>query len=294
MRIQSSRNSTGSPTPFSPRVPSSSAATSFTRLARLSSLRWQQELAAWAIPERILAQAPEDPWTLPVALFEPGHSGLTLSHDCALEALAQGGKVLDVGAGRCAMSLPLRPPADRIVAVDSQPAMLENSPADITVVGPWPEAAAEAGPADVVVCGHVLYNVPDLAPFIEALDHAARRRVVIEITRSHPRDRPLERALWKHFWDLQRPTGPSWEQALEVIRDCGIDPRVQLWESQQRGGFTDLDGLVAFMRRTVCLDHSRDDEVRSIVLQHAVERDGGWRLSAEPRQLVTIWWDPYP
>jgi len=263
-------------------------------LARLSSLRWQQELAAWAIPERILAQAPEDPWTLPVALFEPGHSGLTLSHDCALEALAQGGKVLDVGAGRCAMSLPLRPPADRIVAVDSQPAMLENSPADITVVGPWPEAAAEAGPADVVVCGHVLYNVPDLAPFIEALDHAARRRVVIEITRSHPRDRPLERALWKHFWDLQRPTGPSWEQALEVIRDCGIDPRVQLWESQQRGGFTDLDGLVAFMRRTVCLDHSRDDEVRSIVLQHAVERDGGWRLSAEPRQLVTIWWDPYP
>ena len=50
--------------------------------------------------------------------------------------------MLDVGAGRCAMSLPLRPPAARIVAVDSQPAMLENSPADFTVVGAWPEAAS--------------------------------------------------------------------------------------------------------------------------------------------------------
>ncbi|TMG50366.1 MAG: class I SAM-dependent methyltransferase [Chloroflexi bacterium] len=260
-------------------------------MARASTRRWQQALASWAIPEHILAQAPEDPWALPVALFEPGQSGLTPSHHRALEALASGGQVLDVGAGRCAMSLPLRPPADRIVAVDSQPAMLENSPADITVVGSWPEAAAEAGPADVVVCGHVLYNVADLAPFIEALQHAARRRVVIEITRSHPRNRPLERALWKHFWDLERPTGPSWEDARSIVRGSGIEPHVELWESEQRGGFTGLDDLVAWMRQTVCLDSSRDDEVRSIVLEHAVERDGRWRLSVEPRELVTLWWD---
>ena len=253
--------------------------------------RWQEALASWAIPEDILARAPENPWALPPALFEPEHSELTPSHHRALESLASGGQVLDVGAGRCAMSLPLRPPADRIVAVDSQPAMLENSPADIAVVGPWPDVAAEAGPADVVVCGHVLYNVPDLAPFIQALHHAARRRVVIEITRSHPRNRPLEHALWKHFWNLRRPTGPTWEDARGVIRACGIDPHVELWESEQRGGFTDLDDLVAWMRRTVCVDPSRDDEVRAIVLEHAVERDGRWRLSSESRQLVTLWWD---
>ena len=253
--------------------------------------RWQEALASWAIPEDILARAPENPWALPPALFEPEHSELTPSHHRALESLASGGQVLDVGAGRCAMSLPLRPPADRIVAVDSQPAMLENSPADFTVVGAWPEAASEAGPADVVVCGHVLYNVPDLAPFIQALHHAARRRVVTEITRAHPRNRPLEHALWKHFWNLQRPTGPTWEDARGVIRACGIDPHVELWESEQRGGFTDLDDLVAWMRRTVCVDPSRDDEVRAIVLEHAVERNGRWRLSSESRQLVTLWWD---
>lgn len=253
--------------------------------------RWQQGLASWAIPEQILAQAPEDPWALPVALFETEHPNKTVSHRRALEALAPGDDVLDVGAGRCAMSLPLRPPAARIIAVDSQPAMLENSPADVTVLGRWPEVAAQAGKGDVVVCGHVLYNVADLAPFIQALHAAAQHRVVIEITRSHPRNRPLERALWQHFWGLERPTGPTWEDARAVIRECGIDPSIELWESQQRGGFVSLDDLVGFMRRTVCLNRSRYDEVRTIVLQHAVARDGRWRLSADPRLLVTFWWD---
>src|SRR5438552_11515144 len=157
------------------------------------------------------------------------------------------------------MSLPLRPPADRIVAVDSQPAMLENSPADVTVVGSWPEAAAEAGPADVVVCGHVLYNVADLAPFIEALQHAARRRVVIEITRSHPRNRPLERALWKHFWDLERPTGPSWEDARSIGRASRTERRDDGGEAEQRGRAARHDDLGPRVRATGRLDSARDD-----------------------------------
>jgi hypothetical protein len=189
------------------------------------------------------------------------------------------------------MSLPLRPPAQRIVAVDSAPAMLENSPADITILGRWPDVAAAAGRATVVVCGHVLYNVADLMPFIRALTEAAMRRVVIEITRSHPRNRPLERVLWRHFWNLERPEGPTWEDALAVIREGRIQPNVQLWESEQRGGFPSLEELVSWMRRTVCLDRAREDEVRPIVLQFAAERDGLWRLSPEPRALATLWWD---
>ncbi|HET9848533.1 MAG TPA: methyltransferase domain-containing protein [Candidatus Dormibacteraeota bacterium] len=252
---------------------------------------WREALGAWTIPEAILAQAPEDPWRLPVALFEHPATQTTASHRRALEALTGGGDVLDVGAGRCAMSLPLRPPAGRIIAVDSMPAMLENSPADVTILGRWPDVAAEAGQAAVVVCGHVLYNVADLEPFIRALHTAARKRVVIEITRSHPRNRPLERALWSHFWNLERPTGPSWEDARAVIRECGIEASVELWESGERGGFADLDELVGFMRRTVCADRSRDEEVRAIVLRHAVERDGRWRMSKESRRLATLWWD---
>lgn len=254
--------------------------------------RWREALESWAIPEAILAQAPEDPWALPVALFETEPQvGLTPSHRRALEMLSSGGDVLDVGAGRCAMSLPLRPPATRIIAVDSQANMLEKSPADLTVLGRWPDVAAKAGKGTVVVCGHVLYNVADLQPFIAALNNAAQRRVVVEITRSHPRDRPLERALWRHFWKLDRPRVPTWEDARNVMRESGIEPQVELWASDQRGGFASLDDLVAWMRRTVCLDRSRDDEVREMVVQHVAERDGRWRLSSEPRQLATFWWD---
>jgi hypothetical protein len=252
---------------------------------------WSAALASWAIPEEILRQAPDDPWHLPVALFEYEPLELTPSHRIARHALQPGDTILDVGAGRCAMSLPLRPPAARIVAVDGSAEMLEASPADATVLGRWPQVADEAGRAEIVICGHVLYNVSDLEPFVVALDHAARRRVVVEITNSHPRNRPLERELWKHFWGIDRPTEPGWKDAVAVIEHAGIRPEVEHWESDQRGGFKDLDDLVQWSRQTVCLDRSRAPEVRSIVLEHAVERDGRWRMTSEPRSLTTIWWD---
>jgi len=260
-------------------------------LAPDAATRWKDALASWAIPDRILAQARDDPWALPVALFETKQPDISPSHRRALEPLAAGATVLDVGAGRCAMSLPLRPPAQRIVAVDSTAAMLENSPADVTILGRWPDVAPQAGRASVVVCGHVLYNVADLMPFLSALNDAAERRVVVEITRSHPRNRALERELWRHFWNLERPQGPTLEDAVAVMHQVGIEPNVERWESQQRGGFHSLDELVSWMRRTVCLDPGRQDEVRTIVLQYATERDGQWRLSPEPRALATLWWD---
>jgi hypothetical protein len=256
-----------------------------------AATRWKDALASWAIPDRILAQARDDPWALPVALFETKQPDISPSHRRARESLVAGATVLDVGAGRCAMSLPLRPPAQRIVAVDSTPAMLENSPADVTILGRWPDVASQAGHASVVVCGHVLYNVADLMPFLSALNDAAERRVVVEITRSHPRNRALERELWRHFWNLERPQGPNLEDAVAVIRQAGIQPKVELWESRQRGGFETLEELVSWMRQTVCLSPDRDNEVRAIVLLHAREVDGLWRLSPEPRALATLWWD---
>jgi len=257
-----------------------------------AATRWKDALASWAIPDWILAQAREDPWALPVTLFESKQPDtISPSHRRALESLTPGATVLDVGAGRCAMSLPLRPPAQRIVAVDSARAMLENSPADVTILGRWPDVAPQAGRASVVVCGHVLYNVADLPPFVTGLTDATERRVVVEITRSHPRNRALERALWRHFWNLERPEVPTWEDAVAVMREAGIEPQVELWESHQRGGFESLQELVSWMRQTVCLTPDRDDEVRAIVLEHATERDGLWLLSPEPRALATLWWD---
>jgi len=37
------------------------------------------------------------------------------------------------------------------------------------VYGRWLDVAGGVDPADVVLCGHVLYNVADLRPFVGAL-----------------------------------------------------------------------------------------------------------------------------
>src|ERR671927_27146 len=36
----------------------------------MAAQRWREELAAWAVPDHILAGAPEPPWGFPVELFQ--------------------------------------------------------------------------------------------------------------------------------------------------------------------------------------------------------------------------------
>jgi hypothetical protein len=70
---------------------------------------WTQALGAWAIPEDILAMAPESPWQVPPEWFArradlqiERREGRSIAR--AEEALGAGGSVLDVGAGAGARS----------------------------------------------------------------------------------------------------------------------------------------------------------------------------------------------
>src|SRR6266536_2803441 len=60
--------------------------------------RWREQLGAWAVPEEILARAPESPWGFPVGLFraraeQARGSGPTPSNREAVRRLAPGGTV---------------------------------------------------------------------------------------------------------------------------------------------------------------------------------------------------------
>ena len=131
--------------------------------------KWRNDLQAWAIPEPILAQAPESPWIHPVENFTPRgdlHVGVP-SRLRALEALPAGGSVLDVGCGGGRSSIPLVPPANELIGVDRSGAMLDAfvdaariaGVARRTVHGAWPDVAGHTPHADVVICHHVLYDV---------------------------------------------------------------------------------------------------------------------------------------
>ncbi|MGH2819174.1 MAG: class I SAM-dependent methyltransferase [Actinomycetota bacterium] len=251
--------------------------------------RWAQMLGAWAIPEHILAAAPESPWGFPPALFKHDRAGGSdsPSHRRAREVLPANGSVLDVGVGGGAGSIPLHPPAARITGVDEGEHMLaefagsaeDRGIAHQEVLGRWPDVAASVAPADLVVCHHVFYNAPDIEAFAEQLTNHARVRVVAEMTAIHPQTGLNE--LWRRFHGLERPAGPSAEDAREVLREMGLDVAIERW-SRPPHPHDDRRALVAFVRRRLCLPAERDEEIDAALGDNPV---------IGPRDVATLWWD---
>jgi SAM-dependent methyltransferase len=262
---------------------------------------WAEDLAAWRIPESILSSTVESPWVLPEEVFarradrylaEPGGP----SYECALEALGRGGSVLDLGAGGGAASLPLASRTTTLTAVDSHQPLLDDlvrratplglSP--LVICGTWPEAAAKAPKADVVLCHHVIYNVPDLEPFIAALSRHARRRVVVEITVRHPLTdlNPY----WKQFHGLDRPEGPTAEQVIEILEALGLHVKAKHWTRPAMAEYDSFATLVDVTRRRLCLPPERRDDVATALLNAGVSEDCPADLGSSGRELVTLWW----
>lgn len=250
--------------------------------------RWADALPTWGIPPEILAAAPESPWIHPVASFTPGddvHSD-TPSRRRALEALPEGGSVLDVGCGGGRAAFGLVPPASLVVGVDHQADMLgvfanqarSRGVADETILGDWPDVADRTPVCDVVVCHHVVYNVAHLGGFVRALTAHARRRVVIELPRRHPLSSLSP--MWKLFWNLDRPDGPTNDDALAAIRETGVDACMDEFDQPMPGGEITPDH-VAHTRVRLCLGADRDPEIRAAMVAN--------RITA--RSLATIWWD---
>ncbi|HEX4941562.1 MAG TPA: methyltransferase domain-containing protein [Actinomycetota bacterium] len=268
--------------------------------------RWREQLERWAIPPEILASAPESPWGFPTELFRArGARGADREHTTpttarALEALPEAGRVLDVGCGGGATSLPLADRAGPLVGVDAQEDMLDGFLANahaagvsaVAVLGRWPEVADTVDAVDVAVAGHVLYNVADLEPFALRLAALAVHRVVFELTDRHPL--AWMNDLWLHFHGLERPTGPSSHDALDAFGEIGLDAMLERWGAPPPvGGFAERADALALARRRLCLPSSRDDELASALGPRLAERGGLWSVGPLASQrLATIWFDP--
>lgn len=260
-------------------------------------------MATWAIPDEIISLAPESPWTFPPELFRSrvapaatGQPSPTILR--AAEALPDGGTVLDVGVGAGAATVRLWQVASRVTGVDDSEAMLEEfvraaaaqGVEAAPVLGRWPDVADQVEPADVVVCAHVLYNVQDLEPFVRALDAHALRRVVIEITASHPLSWMND--LWLRFHCLERPTEPTADVAEDAMRESEFDVRREDVERPPRlGGFQQREDAVGLIRRRLCLTPDRDDEVAEALGTRLAQHDGLWSAGPDTQRLVTLWWD---
>jgi len=252
--------------------------------------RWRRGVEGWALPDRLQEEAPQPFVALDPERFRwrPDDDALQTvrpSRRRALEALPQGGSVLDVGVGGGASSLGLAPKALHITGVDPLAGMLEAfassaREAGVTaraVLGSWPEAAEEAGPADVVVCHHAIYRVAEIELFLAALTAAARCRVVLEVS-AHPPMVDLN-PLLRAFHGIERTDRLVADDAEAVLAAMGVAvEREDLFLSP---GERDLSPeRVAFVRGRVCVGPERDAEI----LQFLTDRD------VEDHQVVALWW----
>ena len=264
--------------------------------------QWQADLAAWAIPDHITSAVPDSPWVLPRDVFARRADRLREapagpSYERAREALATAGSVLDVGSGVGAASLPLAPHITALTAVDTDESMLAMLAGRAVsaglearqVTGRWPGIAASVPAADVVTCHNVVFNVPDLEPFLAALTSHARRRVVIETTASHPL--ATLNPLWLHFHGLKRPTRPTATDLLHILAAMGIAARHTEWSRPAEADYRGLPELVEVTRRRLCLPPERAGEVETALRDLTAGAGHLGDLGTSSREVVTIWWE---
>ena len=267
---------------------------------------WREQLRAWAIPDDILRAAPESPYGYPREPFERRGLQAAVARDSpttarAAEALGDGGgSVLDIGVGGGGTSLPLREVAATIIGVDASSSMLDaftraaaaSGAPSTGVLGTWPDVSPIVPSADVVTCGHVLYNIQDIAPFVHALQAKAHRRVVLEITERHPW--AWMRDLWRRFHRLERPRGPTADDALAALAELGIHAATQERRGDEHAGFERREDAVALVRRRLCLSPNRDPEVEDALGDRLSHREDRWSAGPVAESLVTLWWDVTP
>jgi hypothetical protein len=265
--------------------------------------KWKTEVEAWAIPEEILSAAPESPWGYPPEFQRLTKEALrkkgSFSARKALEVMPIAGRCMDIGVGTGAASLPLTSKAFLIVGVDPSAERLQEfellaSSLGVQakrIQGDWPQAVKRVTHADVVISHHLLYNIPDIGPFVQAMDNRALLRVVIEITSEHPQ--AWMNDLWLHFHGLERPSGPTAKDAHAAIKQLGI--KAEIHEEMTKpvpSGFEDKKDAVALVRKRLCLPADKDDEIAEALGDRLWMHDEGL-YTAGPREqsVATIWWD---
>ena len=205
------------------------------------------------------------------------------------------GTAIDVGAGTGRFALGLAGGVRHVTAVDPSAGMLailrrhaeQAGVTNVTTVqGTWEEAATQV--ADVVFSAFVLTLVPDARRFVSKLDAAARDHVVLYLG-AYSADAVLD-PLWRHFHGAPRTPGPSYLDALAVLRELGIAPQVKVVEIPNRRRFATIEDAVEHYRDWLLLPDTTDvkGELAALLATWLLGRRGALRspLRAQPAAIV--------
>ncbi|MGH2898107.1 MAG: hypothetical protein ACRDMZ_05485, partial [Solirubrobacteraceae bacterium] len=159
-----------------------------------------------------------------------------------------------------------------------------------TVQATWEQADVE--PAAVAFSSFVMTLVPDAVAFVEKLTAAARERVLLYLG-AYSGDALLD-PLWRHFHDAPRAPGPSYLDALAVLRELGIDPDVTVVEVPSRRRFATVQDAVQTYRDGLLLADEPDvtRELESLLADWLVGRRGALRSPLRSVPAAIVEWRP--
>ncbi|MBN1772262.1 MAG: methyltransferase domain-containing protein [Deltaproteobacteria bacterium] len=206
--------------------------------------------------------------------------------------------VLDVGAGTGRYARHLSALVDRVVAVEPSPAMrgelerllVEERRDNVTVVPEaWPPTSAAR--ADVVFCAHVVYSVPDLVPFLEALDEAAGRLCVVVCGLQPPN--AVLAPVWEAVHGEPRRPLPGALEILNLLHQLGLHAGLEILSREDEHFRYESrdDALQALRKRLHLLPRPETDArirqaIGALFTHHP---DGSCSIRPVPRDAV-LWW----
>ena len=207
--------------------------------------------------------------------------------------------VLDIGAGGGRYALPLALECREVVAIEPsggmrrvlQEGMAEHGITNIRSVDVrWPDGATEIQ-GDVALISHLGYDVEDIGPFLDAMEHAARR-LCIAVLLSQPPPTEADR-LWPFVHGVERAALPSLPEFLTLLLARGRLFEVQLVDRMPQS-FEHPDQPLTFLRQQLWTapGSDKDRTLERVYRERLQERDGRFALSWEPVYVGIVTWRP--
>jgi SAM-dependent methyltransferase len=207
--------------------------------------------------------------------------------------------VLDVGAGPGRFTLALAPHVASVTAVDPSGVMLDIGRRQarrlgvtnvVFVHGRWEDVEVPA--ADVAFSSYVLPLIADAPRFLRKLDGSARRRAYLYLG-AFSVDAVMD-PLWRHFHGRPRQPGATYLDAVDVLRELGMAPEVEVVEVSSRARFATVAEAAKDYREQLCLPDTAETraELRGLLKDWLVPRDGGWGPPLKTTPAAIVSWAP--
>ena len=209
--------------------------------------------------------------------------------------------LLDIGAGCGALCIPLAPSFERVVALDSSSAMLNELRVEAGRVGAsnveieqasWDEAEERIGSFDVVLVANVPGVLDDPVASIPILERHARRFVFLVLGTPKNSDKFYFRELWPMIFGSAPPAKRDYFDAYSALHRTGIYASVDIVDYNFDQPFRDLDEAVAFWKDHMRIESAERDETLREFLAGKLERSGERLWARVPRQSAVIRWSP--